>query len=160
MITILLLLMVFVIAFVTFGSSKFKGQTTIVYQDEGKRSKVFINKKFGVAAKPDIILNTIDGYICTEYKGRKKGIYESDIIEAKAAALAVRSKYPIVAIQIKNQTESRVYPLPKSDKELYEHIRQYKEMADVAHSQLLPAKPNRPKCHTCPVKSSCNESVG
>lgn len=154
MTTFITLLVVVVVGFILYRSSRTTG---IVYQDEGKQSKIFINKKYGIAAKPDTILNTIDGYVCVEYKSRRRGIYEGDIAEAKAAALAVRSKYPIVAIQIKNQTETNVIQLPESDDELYEQIRRYKEMAEAAKTQLLPAKPNQFKCRHCAVRASCRD---
>ena len=157
MITVIILSLVFLIALV-FLSPSVK-EDRVLYQDKGLRSKVFTNKKFGIAAKPDLILRTQEGDVVVEYKGRIRGIYQSDIAEAKAAALASRSKYKIVAIQIKTQTESQVFYLPKDDNALYSEIKDYIEMARVAETNHLPASPQKFKCKGFPVNQSCSESA-
>ena len=157
MTTVILLSLLFLVVLV-FLSPSVK-EDRILYQDKGRRSKVFTNKKFGVAAKPDLILRTKDGDIAFEYKSRVRGIYQSDIAEAKAAALASRSKYRIVVIQIKTKTESQVFYLPKDDQALYSEIKHYVEMARVADSELLPSSPQKFKCKGCPVNKSCNDSA-
>lgn len=149
----------FVIAFVLLERSDGDSER-IVYKDTGPKSRVFVNKKYKVAAKPDLIIKNIDGFIGVEFKSRQYGIYESDIVEAKAAALAARSKYPIYAIQIKNQNQNKVIVLPKSNDDLYREIERYILLASQAHSKLLPASPHTMKCKSCPVKMSCNERIG
>ena len=150
---------VFIIAFVLLDRGD-KDSERVIYKDTGPKARVFVNKKYKVAAKPDLILKNIDGYIGVEFKSRKYGIYESDIVEAKAAALAARSKYPIFAIQIKNQTQNKVIVLPKSNDDLYREIEGYVSLASLASAKLLPANPHPMKCKSCPVKMSCNESLG
>ena len=147
---------IFIFIFFLFGKRN-TDAPKVLYKDSGPRSRVFINKRYGIAAKPDAILQTPDGNVGVEYKSRRQGIYMSDIVEAKAAALAARSKYRVNLIQIKNQTESKVFPLPKRDEDLYNEIKQYKELADAAQHQLLHAEPQPAKCRTCPVNRHCSE---
>lgn len=155
MTTVVILLFLFLVIVIALSPSQ-KGER-ILYQDKGERSRVFVNKRFGIAAKPDTILRTDEGDICIEFKSRKKGVYPSDIAEAKAAALAVRSKYRIVAIEIRNQTENQKFYLPKDDDLLYSEIKHYAEMAQIAKQELLPATPQKFKCRNCPVNQSCNQ---
>lgn len=155
MTTVVILLLLFLVIIIALSPSQ-KGER-ILYQDKGERSRVFVNKRFGIAAKPDTILRTDEGDICIEFKSRKKGVYPSDIAEAKAAALAARSKYRIIAIEIRNQTECQKFYLPKDDKLLYSEIQQYVEMAKVANTELLPATPQKIKCNSCPVNQNCNQ---
>lgn len=152
-------IIVFVFLFILFGKQN-ANAPKVLYKDTGPRSRVFINKRYGIAAKPDAILQTPDGIVGVEYKSRRHGIYLSDIVEAKAAALAARSKYRICAIQIKNQTQSKVFPLPKNDADLYNEIKHYKELADAAQHQLLHAEPHPAKCRACPVNRHCSERLG
>ena len=150
-------LVVFITAFVLLDRNDRESER-VIYKDTGPNARVFVNKKYKVAAKPDLILKNIDGYIGVEFKSRKYGIYESDIVEAKAAALAARSKYPIFAIQVKNQTQNKVIVLPKSNADLFREIEGYISLASQARLRLLPATPHPMKCKSCPEKMSCNES--
>ncbi|MGY0314277.1 hypothetical protein ACV4QK_20620 (plasmid) [Alteromonas macleodii] len=153
LIAFLICVAVFFIAFFTLDNNT---KERVIYKDTGPKARIFVNKKYNIAAKPDLILKKPEGYIGFEYKGRKRGIYESDIIEAKAAALAARSKYPIYAIQIKNQTQNKVIVLPKSNADLYKEIERYVLLTSQAQSKQLPATPHPMKCRVCPVKTSCS----
>lgn len=69
----------------------------VVYADTGNESEVFRSPKYGVSAKPDFILKLKNkAHVLVEYKGRdSKEVFESDIVQAKAAVLAARTKYPV-----------------------------------------------------------------
>ena len=122
-------------------------QPKVIYKDTGN-AKIFRNKKFRVEGKPDAILLTRVGYIAEEFKSRKRGFYESDIVQAKAAALAARSEYPI----------SSIFLLPPSDQALFDDIAEYYNMAARAKQELLPARAHFVKCRHCAVKYACSEA--
>ena len=132
-------------------------QPKVIYKDTGN-AKIFRNKKFRVEGKPDAILLTRVGYIAEEFKSRKRGFYESDIVQAKAAALAARSEDPISSISIRNQTEQKIILLPPSDQALFDDIAEYYNMAARAKQELLPARAHFVKCRHCAVKYACSEA--
>lgn len=69
----------------------------LVYADTGEGSEVFRSEKYGLSAKPDFILKLKNkAYVLVEYKGRDSNeVFSSDIVQAKAAVLAARTKYPV-----------------------------------------------------------------
>ena len=89
----------------------------LVWVDKSRKTKAFRNKAYGVSGKPDCIYKLADGYRLVEFKSRKSGIYESDRVQAKAAALAARggSKYKITEILIQTKSSEETIQLNISD---------------------------------------------
>lgn len=102
-------MMAFLIAFVVFvallylagrrshrTSSPLRVKGKIIYADQGRKSKLFINRKYGITAKPDFIITTPNGEnMMVEYKSRTGRVYQSDIVQLLASVLAARSEMPI-----------------------------------------------------------------
>ena len=135
---------------------------TLVWTDEGKHVKPFFNRTFQVLGKPDLIHKTgYKKFLATEYKHRTSNAYNSDIAQAKCAALAARGHgYPITRILIKTQTTSHFYDLPASDSDLYREIEHLVKLVRFAkEGRQLQAQPQRFKCNNCAYKTKCKNSA-
>ncbi len=134
----------------------------LVWVDKSRKTKAFRNKAYGVSGKPDCIYKLADGYRLVEFKSRKSGIYESDRVQAKAAALAARggSKYKITEILIQTKSTEELIPLIMSDEQLYQDIKYYIELAQKAHQgEPLKAIPEKRKCKYCAYVKVCTEKA-
>lgn len=66
----------------------------LVYQDNGN-GRVFASESYKIRAKPDFIYTLPTGdTVLVEYKSRHRGIYESDVKQLIATAIAVNGHYP------------------------------------------------------------------
>src|SRR4051794_13793424 len=97
MINFLYLLLLFVFSywlyrFIYGGSSQnpFGISGKLIWTDKGKLTKSFYNNDFEVFGKPDFLYREREEIIAVEFKSRFGPVFESDIVQAKAAALAAR----------------------------------------------------------------------
>lgn len=131
----------------------------LLYADQGRKSKAFVSRKYGIRAKPDFLIRQPDGRVAlVEYKSRNNGrIYESDIVQAKASVLAAREAYPVVAMYIKTKHRLQAIPIPQDSDALYREVERYAELARRAkRGELLREYThNRNQCKTCSVRAGC-----
>jgi CRISPR/Cas system-associated exonuclease Cas4 (RecB family) len=134
--------------------------TSVVYIDKNKRSKVFVNKKYGVNAKPDLIIKENGEFIVEEYKDRNSRVYKSDILQAKASALAARAKYPITKVRVRNRQGIQHEESVLDEKELYREISGAINMVKRIRKGVteVPCYQHPFKCNHCAMIEHC--SVG
>jgi len=97
-VTALILLVLAVTACVHFYLS---ARQENVYIDKGRRSRPFVNKKYGIVAKPDRIKRKKNRtYKLVEFKSRSSRVYESDVAQAFAGAIAASNTYKITEVEI------------------------------------------------------------
>lgn len=164
---LLMLFVVFILLFVLFvfresppsrgGSLGVEGE--LLYADQGRDSKAFISKKYGVGAKPDFLVRLKSGKVAlVEYKSRDNGnIYQSDIVQAKVSALAARDTYPVEVVFIKTKRRLQEIPLPKSNDALYKEVELYVMYARLANKgkMLYEYTDNLNQCGTCSMRTHC-----
>lgn len=147
----------FVLIF-SFRETKFGFKGKLVYADQGIRSKTFINKLFGIAAKPDFIFKIgKDSYKAVEYKGRNGKVYNSDIAQTKASVIAARSKYNITHAVVHTDSCSQEIDVNKPSKEIYSEIKELVDMTrDIKSKKVVTTCfPNKFKCRSCSMLSHC-----
>lgn len=131
----------------------------LLFADQGRKSKAFVSKKYGIRAKPDFLIRLKDGRVAlVEYKSRSNGrIYESDLVQAKASVLAARVAYPVEVMFIKTPTRLQQVPIPRDSDALYREVEQYAELARRAvKGELIRIfSSNTYQCETCSVKAHC-----
>jgi CRISPR/Cas system-associated exonuclease Cas4 (RecB family) len=129
-------------------------------------AKPFFDGRFRILGKPDAIFKSEDGaFTAIEYKNRSKGIYSSDIVQAKTAALAARGdmskKHHISKIVVVNQTDYKEVELPANDFELYEDIKYNVEAVQRIKAGGYGYKTkDKYKCQNCGYKSVCDQNRG
>ena len=133
----------------------------LIYVDKGRETKPFFNNRYKVLGKPDLMYKQKIGILAVEYKSRNSNIYESDIVQAKAAALAARGKgFKVNRILVKTKTNEKYITLPLSDRMLYTQIQKYVEIAKTAsQGKSQNAHPTRFKCMSCAYVGSCKFKV-
>ena len=89
----------------------------ILFQGNNENTDEFINSKYGVKGKPDMIIELKPNHLVLLFRSRLYGIFDSDIIQAKIAALAARETYPdIKTIYVYNASSRyRQLELPDND---------------------------------------------
>lgn len=129
----------------------------VIWIDIGKKTTPFFNNTFSVLGKPDLMYKVKGGILAVEYKDRGRGIYNSDIVQAKCAALAARGEgFKVIRVLIKNRSEDRYIELPPSDHALYKQIERYILLSRKAkNGEKMQAQPERHKCRACSLKLSC-----
>lgn len=162
--------MAFLIAFVVFiallylaqrrshrTSSPLGVEGKIIYADQGRKSKLFINRVYGITAKPDFIITTPNGEnVMVEYKSRKGRVYQSDIVQLLASVLAARSEMQIHrAIVVTKVTRCEVEL--GSDEHIFKEISKFVLLARRAQEgEIIKIFSSHPGvCRTCSVASSC-----
>jgi CRISPR/Cas system-associated exonuclease Cas4 (RecB family) len=144
------------------GSSKGIGvDGKLVWIDKGKSTKPFFNNSFAVLGKPDLLYRIPGGILAVEFKGRHGPVFDSDVVQAKAAALAARgSGYRVVRLLLKTMTTEQYLELPKRDDDLYADIAEFVSYTRVAKAgNPVPARPGARKCAGCAFKNSCQHSA-
>ena len=133
-----------------------------IWIDKGRSTKPFFNTTFQVLGKPDLMYRTGQGVLAVEYKSRKGRIYNSDIAQAKSASLAARGEgYEVSKILIKTERDEQYIDLPKSDRSLFEDIKEYVTLARRAkNGETMPPDPAVKKCISCAYNNSCDFSRG
>lgn len=130
----------------------------MVYADSGRKSRSFINKIFGLSAKPDFIYETSSNeFTLVEYKGRNKQVYPSDIVQTIASVIAARTKYNIQKAFVHTDTFRKEVDINKPDHVLYEEIRSLVEMTRQIENKQKVTKcfPQYMKCQTCSMSTRC-----
>lgn len=162
--------MAFLIAFVVFiallylaqrrshrTSSPLGVEGKIIYADQGRKSKLFINRVYGITAKPDFIITTPNGEnVMVEYKSRKGRVYQSDIFQLLASVLAARSEMQIHRAIVVTKVTRREVELG-SDEHIFKEISKFVLLARRAQEgEIIKIFSSHPGvCRTCSVASSC-----
>jgi len=161
------LLVVAIIAGYYLSQSENKNNKTgvpgkLVWMDKGRHTKPFFNNTYHVFGKPDLIYKYKGQFIAVEYKGRKKDIYDSDIIQAMSAALAARGDgYQISDIVIKTDSTKKRIQLPKPDRALHQLIESNVALVRRAkRGDRMPASPSYHKCRSCAYEHRCTDKTG
>lgn len=130
---------------------------SLLWIDRGRSTKPFYNNAFAVFGKPDYLYKTNTGVTAVEFKSRYGAIFESDIVQSKAAALAARgSGYKVDTVVVKTSTQMKSISLPHSDKELFDQISQFVAIAQNAKAGIsIPGSPSYGKCKGCAYRGRC-----
>lgn len=134
----------------------------LIWVDRGNSTAIFTNDAFYVCGKPDLIYKQKQGTLAVEYKSRSGPVYESDIVQAKVAALATRGskRYRVDRIMIKTKSTERYVDLPADDSALYQQVERYVETVRMAkRGGMLTASPTVPKCRSCGYRTPCADSL-
>lgn len=133
----------------------------LIWIDEGRHTKPLFNGMFKVFGKPDAMYRTRTGVLAVEYKSRNGPVFDSDIVQAKCAALAARGEgYRVVDILVKTELTQRHIRLPKSDGALYKDIEESVILARRAKlGGAVPSVPAVPKCRSCAYRGDCKHAA-
>lgn len=133
----------------------------LIWIDEGQSTRPFFNHLYGVLGKPDFMYKIKGGVLAVEYKSRKSGVYESDIVQAKCASLAARGNgYRVIKIMVKTGSDTKVISLPGDNQILYNEIKRYIDICrDTKAGKTAPALPSRRKCRSCAYKYACDHAL-
>lgn len=129
----------------------------LIWIDKGNATKPFFNNDYKVLGKPDLMYRIPGGVLAVEYKNRRSGIYNSDIIQAKSAALAARgSGYKVTRILVKTKTQQQYFSLPKKNTVLFSEIEKYVSLTRCAKTgSNMKAVPSTMKCRNCAFMHKC-----
>ena len=133
----------------------------LIWVDKGRHTKPFFNSTFKIFGKPDLMYKIKGGVLAVEYKSRKgSGIYQSDIVQAKTAALAARGEgYKVIRILIKTGSNEQYINLPAADRSLFSEVKQYVDISRQSNKgAFLKAWPSKFKCRSCAYNHSCNHA--
>jgi len=159
---LVILVVVFKFLVKVFGRTNKLGiQGKLIWVDKGTHVKPFFNSAFEVLGKPDLMYQIPDGVLAVEYKSRQGPVFESDIVQAKCAALAARGGgYKVVKVLVKTATTEEYLALPKGDKALFAEIKGYVDIARRAKvGAEMEARPDSGKCRGCAFRYGCRYSV-
>ncbi len=133
----------------------------LIWVDDGRRTKPFFNARYKVFGKPDLLYRVNGGVLAVEYKSRNGPIFESDIVQAKCAALSARGgQYKVSRILVKTGQAEKYITLPRSDHALYREIESATILARKAkNGEAVPCLPAPRKCRSCAYRNNCLESV-
>lgn len=151
-----------VIYLVIKARKKKKRDLKILYLDEGRKTPVLYSKTYDLSGKPDAIVQDAFGVVAVvEYKSRAKRIYESDIVQVKAAALVAReNRFPIKYAIIKTKQDEKRIDLPKSNAALYKQLIPFISLVKEARrGKSVPANPNKYKCNACGYRYTCKQAA-
>lgn len=129
---------------------------------DSEDAKPFFDGRFRILGKPDAIFKNAEGeFTAVEYKNRNKGIYSSDILQAKTAALAARgdmkNKHNVSKVVIVNQTDSKEILLPAKDYDLYNEIKYNVEAVQrIKTGEYGYKTKDKYKCNSCGYKYACD----
>lgn len=141
---------------------RFVGKVDNLYIDKGRSTPVLYSKTYHLSGKPDAIIRDQYGDIaCVEYKSRTANIYESDIVQVKAASLIARENgYNVKYAIVKTRQQSHRIALPRKDSDLYHQIKSYIAIVqDARNNQPVPAIAHPIKCRYCGYKARCPSSA-
>ncbi len=145
-----------------FVMTPFGFDAKLVYADQGRSSKDFVNSRFGVRAKPDFVYLLPDGtYVLVEYKNRKSGMRDSDVGQVLASVLAVRSRYPVRRAFV--ATNGKLTPVGGAewtDRAIYDAIREELELVRAIQRGKVPDhSPTPERCARCGYRDDCKWRV-
>lgn len=128
-----------------------------IWRDRGKQSKPFFNGKYYVLAKPDHIFQLSNGDKgIVEYKSRYGQVYDSDVAQTLASALAARTGHEIKWATIYTKSSKKDVSLG-SDAEIWQKIKHLHKSVLIAKSGKVinEYNPNPKKCDKCAMKLNC-----
>lgn len=130
--------------------------SSIVYMDDGN-SKTVVDGEYMVSSKPDRVVNFRGKKILIEYKSRKKGVYDRDVVQALSSALAVWDRFDrIDAVVVYNGGYDYKKITLHSKKQLFKKINKYVVTArKVKVAGSYSGRANHRNCPTCPYKVNC-----
>jgi CRISPR/Cas system-associated exonuclease Cas4 (RecB family) len=130
---------------------------TVVYADNGT-TRAFVSRMYGIKAKPDFVLRLRTGdYAVVEFKSRANGrLYESDVAQVKATALAVRSRFPVKRAFVMAGDLRHEIKLPADSKALHAQIATLAKYVRLAERDPLAVYNAHPgKCRACAHRNGC-----
>ena len=135
----------------------------VLYIDDVKLNKIFRSQRFRIQGKPDAILRITPGTtVIVEYKSRHHGIYDSDVTQLIATAIAVRETYPDVheGYVVLGSGKYKRIDLTASTGDLFRAI----EGEVIATREAKSGKPPEyipvvHKCKKCGVRYACARSL-
>lgn len=132
----------------------FKG--ILIYVDDSPNSKVFINHKYELCAKPDFIFRIgYKKYVIVEFKSRKAPVRPSDIAQLKATALSARSQFNVVCGYVVTGSEIQEIVLG-SNASVYRDIKAaHKKAKSIKRLGQCPKVRMSDKCKTCGYFANC-----
>ena len=132
-------------------------QGELIYVDEGPHIKPFFNQHFRVLGKPDAIYQSGANITAVEYKSRKASVHNSDIVQAMTAALAARGEHhQVTHVLVITKQDRRSIALPKSDKALFELIKQPVNLVrQIKQGEVGEPSPSKSKCASCAHNVTC-----
>ena len=132
-------------------------QGELIYVDEGPHIKPFFNEHFIVLGKPDAIYQSGANITAVEYKSRKASVHNSDIVQAMTAALAARGEHhQVTHVLVITKQDRRSIALPKSDKALFELIKQPVEIVrQIRRGEVGKPRPSKSRCASCAHNTVC-----
>lgn len=158
--TFLFLLKIFSLVFNIYKETSFGFRGKLVYADIGRNSRLFICKVFGLSAKPDFIYKTgRNEFTLVEYKGRAKGVYDSDVAQVIASVIAARAKYNIQKAYVQTDFTRKEIIVNKPSVELYKEISHLVDMTREIESNEIVTQcyPGKIKCKSCSMATHCEQ---
>lgn len=134
-------------------------KSDVVYIDE-KGSKSFVNAKYGVLAKPDRVSIYKGKKYVIEFKSRKKGIFDKDIVQALVGGLSCYEDglSPEFVVVYNSSYEYKVVRI-KSEKALLKRIGKLISKAQsIKRSRSTSSFFRKGKCVACIYSNSCSKS--
>lgn len=160
MIDSLLIVLLLLLAFFVIGFIVTRTASSPLYSDKGIGSKVFKDKVRRIRAMPDRIEGTQRSALLLEYKSRKGGVYNSDVVQAIASVLAARgSGINITGAQIHTRGGSVKTIELGDDASLERKIKHPLMNARIVMSGGVPkATHQKVKCRGCGYNQVCEYS--
>tara|TARA_B100002049_G_scaffold229110_1_gene204325 strand:+ start:68579 stop:69061 length:483 start_codon:yes stop_codon:yes gene_type:complete len=131
----------------------------VVYLDDGA-SGVIRNSEYRVSARPDRVTNYKGKNYIIEYKSRKKGIYEKDVVQGVVGALAVWGKFDgIDGLVVYNGSYQFKRYSFGSKEACYRRVKKAILKAQkIKSGKTVKEKVETSKCRVCPYNTSCKKS--
>ncbi len=128
----------------------------VIFKDE-PGAQVIVDREFMVSAKPDRVVRYRGKNVVLEFKSRKKGIFEKDLVQALAGGLAVWDLCGGIHEILVYNGSYRFKRIRLSSKQrLYSRLKKHIKVAQkVKSGGKVWVWPTRRKCKTCPYSQNC-----
>ncbi|MDP2564390.1 Dna2/Cas4 domain-containing protein [Pseudoalteromonas marina] len=131
-----------------------------VFYLDSAGSELFVNKSYGVTAKPDRISVYKGKKYVIEFKSRKKGVYDKDMVQALVGALASYDYglKPDFALVYNSSHEYKLVRF-KNEKALYKKIKKLIDRTKTIKStKSISFFFKKGKCAACVYSKSCSKA--
>lgn len=130
-----------------------------LYIDDGT-NKLLVDREFGVTSKPDRVVRFCGKVYLLEFKSRKSGVYDKDIIQACVGGLAYWGAVsPVNFILVYNGSYAFKKLRVKSKQRLFKKCSKYILMAKkIKSGKSVRTRVVGSKCRVCPYRESCKKS--
>lgn len=131
----------------------------VVYLDDGG-SGVIRDTEYKVSARPDRVAEYKGKSYVIEYKSRKKGIYEKDVIQGFVGALAVWDKYGGVdgLVVYNGSYQFKRYSFAGKDA-CYRRVKKaILKARKIKSGNIVKERVKASKCRACPYNTRCKKS--